>query len=93
MSLDCALDGVIGQCEALATSRLQKDLTVHFRYVTWLASSLIWMMRQGRNIQSSSLLPIHYSTLDILVRQILVVVGSNFRTVEEFCQSLLTVTP
>jgi hypothetical protein len=93
MPFDCALDGVIGQCQALAASRLQKDLTVHFKYVAWLASSLIWMLRQGRNIQSSSLLSIHYSTLDILVRQILVVVGSNFRMVEEFCQSLTIVTP
>jgi len=84
MSFDCAPGGVIGQCQALAASRLQKDLSVHFRHVAWLASSLIGMLRHGRKIQSSSLLSIHYSTLDILVRQILVVVGSNFRMFEEF---------
>jgi hypothetical protein len=50
MPVKCALDGVIGQGQALAASRLQKDLSVQFRYLAWLASSLIWMLRQGRNI-------------------------------------------
>jgi hypothetical protein len=49
------------------------------------------MLCKGRNIQFSSLLPLHYSSFDILVRQILVEVGINIRMDEEFCQSLLTV--